>query len=90
VRRIAADDLSRDHPIKEHQQLPDSALLAPSHERRRHAAIGGARVAVADIDGEEIEESQGCRLTGVHDERGETWRGLKEAVRSPAIVIPSG
>jgi hypothetical protein len=51
-------DVDRLHLV----QIGDAAILAPAQEGAGGAAIGGACVGVADIDGEEFEESPGGGL----------------------------
>ena len=50
---------------------PRAALIfAPIHERTRSAAIGGAGVFVANVDGEEFEEAKARQVSGIGDQRG--------------------
>jgi hypothetical protein len=45
-------------------ETENAAILAPLHEGPHGAAVGGAGVGVADIDGEEFEESAGGGFAG--------------------------
>jgi len=43
-------------------QLMDAATLTPAEERASSAAVGGACIRIADVDGEEFEEANSGRL----------------------------
>ena len=67
-------DVRRDHRRLDPVEVGDAARRAPAEKLRDGLGIRGARVAVADIRGEEFDEAPGGAFAGARDRRGQVLK----------------